>query len=66
LLGLAFSNIGILSGTSMTFQTVLQRGGPITMLFSWNVVAFFMFCVALSLAEICSLYPTTGGLYYWV
>ncbi|KAL9545382.1 hypothetical protein MBANPS3_007174 [Mucor bainieri] len=23
-------------------------------------------CVALSLAEICSLYPTSGGLYYWV
>lgn len=36
------------------------------MLISWNLVAFFMICVALSLAEICSLYPTSGGLYYWV
>ncbi|KAL0139284.1 amino acid/polyamine transporter I [Mucor lusitanicus] len=64
--GLAFSNIGILSNTSATFQTVLQRGGPVTMLLSWNIVAIFMMCVALSLAEICSLYPTSGGLYYWV
>ncbi|KAI8075845.1 uncharacterized protein B0P05DRAFT_145669 [Gilbertella persicaria] len=64
--GLAFSNIGILSNTSATFQTVLQRGGPVIMLLSWNTVAMFMLCVALSLAEICSLYPQSGGLYYWV
>ncbi|GAA5795239.1 hypothetical protein HPULCUR_000594 [Helicostylum pulchrum] len=64
--GLAFTNIGILSNTSATFQTVLQRGGPVTMLLSWNIVAMFMMCVALSLAEVCSLYPTSGGLYYWV
>ncbi|KAI8877537.1 amino acid transporter [Backusella circina FSU 941] len=64
--GLAFSNIGILSNTSVTFDTVLQRGGPLIMLLSWNIVAAFMMCIALSLAEICSLYPTSGGLYYWV
>ncbi|KAI8369507.1 uncharacterized protein BYT42DRAFT_113067 [Radiomyces spectabilis] len=64
--GLAFTNIGILSNTSATFQTVLQRGGPVVMLVSWNIVAVFMICIALSLSEICSLYPTSGGLYYWV
>ncbi|EMS55586.1 Uncharacterized amino-acid permease C15C4.04c [Triticum urartu] len=31
----------------------------------WLVVAFFNGCVALSMAEICSAYPTSGGLYYW-
>ncbi|KAI8326795.1 amino acid/polyamine transporter I, partial [Choanephora cucurbitarum] len=36
------------------------------MLLSWNLVAFFMFCVACALAELCSLYPKSGGLYYWV
>lgn len=36
------------------------------MLLSWNIVAMLMLCVALSLAEVCSLYPTSGGLYYWV
>jgi len=25
-----------------------------------------MFLIALSLAEICSCYPTMGGLYFWV
>lgn len=50
----------------LIYYPVLQRGGPVTMLLSWNIVAMFMMCVALSLAEICSLYPTSGGLYYWV
>ncbi|KAI9252780.1 hypothetical protein EDC94DRAFT_508105, partial [Helicostylum pulchrum] len=65
-IGLAFTNIGILSNTSATFQTGNHVGGPVTMLLSWNIVAMFMMCVALSLAEVCSLYPTSGGLYYWV
>ncbi|KAI9322095.1 amino acid/polyamine transporter I [Dichotomocladium elegans] len=64
--GLSFANIGILSNTSATFQTVLQRGGPRTMILAWNLVSFFMICIALSLAEICSLYATSGGIYYWV
>ncbi|KAI7876352.1 amino acid transporter, partial [Lichtheimia hyalospora FSU 10163] len=64
--GLAFANIGILSNTSATFQTVLQRGGPRTVVLAWNLVSLFMICIALSLAEICSLYATSGGVYYWV
>uniref|UniRef100_M8CZR3 Putative amino-acid permease n=1 Tax=Aegilops tauschii TaxID=37682 RepID=M8CZR3_AEGTA len=35
------------------------------MTLGWLVVAFFNGCVALSMAEICSAYPTSGGLYYW-
>ncbi|ORE13575.1 hypothetical protein BCV71DRAFT_188886, partial [Rhizopus microsporus] len=41
-------------------------GGPVTMLLCWNIAAVFMICVALSLAETCSMYPESGGLYYWV
>nr|ACL53774.1 unknown [Zea mays] len=35
------------------------------MTLGWLVVATFNGCVALSMAEICSAYPTSGGLYYW-
>ncbi|KAL1929758.1 hypothetical protein VTP01DRAFT_1896 [Rhizomucor pusillus] len=63
--GLSFANIGILANTSATFQTVLQRGGPMIMLVTWNGVAVFMACIALALGEICSMYATSGGLYYW-
>jgi amino acid transporter len=62
--GLAFTNIGILSNLSASFQTGILSGGPVAMVSSWNVVAFFMLCIALSLAEICSAYPF-NGIYYW-
>ncbi|KAI7848415.1 amino acid/polyamine transporter I [Circinella umbellata] len=63
--GLAFANIGIVCNTSATFQTVLQRGGPVIMILCWNLVSMFMICIALALSEICSLYATSGGVYYW-
>ena len=31
----------------------------------WIAVCFFSMFVAVSMAEICSSYPTAGGLYYW-
>ncbi|ORZ23041.1 hypothetical protein BCR42DRAFT_127948 [Absidia repens] len=62
----AFSNIGILANTSATFQTALQRGGPITVLLGWNLVGLLAISISLSFAEICSIYPTSGGLYIWI
>lgn len=35
------------------------------MTWGWMVASFFTMIVALSMAEICSAYPTSGGLYYW-
>ncbi|SAM02043.1 hypothetical protein [Absidia glauca] len=64
--GLAFSNIGIFANTSATFQTVLQRGGPVSALLGWNIVAIMAIAISLSLAEICSVFHTSGGLYVWV
>ena len=34
--------------------------------FRHQICSLFMLLIALSLAEICSAYPTMGGLYYWV
>lgn len=31
----------------------------------WLVCAPFLMCIALSLAELSSAAPTSGGLYYW-
>ncbi|KAI0033568.1 amino acid transporter [Vararia minispora EC-137] len=65
-LGLSFCAIGILTGMSSAFQTGLFSGGPLGLFWGWNICSFFMFLIALSLAEICSAYPTMGGLYFWV
>ncbi|KAJ7268040.1 amino acid/polyamine transporter I [Mycena rebaudengoi] len=65
-LGISFCAIGILTGMSSAFQTGLFSGGPIGLFWGWNIVSIFMLLIALSLAEICSVYPTLGGVYFWV
>lgn len=65
-LGMSFCNVGILTGMSSAFQTRLFSGGPLGLFWGWNICCLFMFLVALSFAEICSSYPTMGGLYFWV
>ncbi|XP_044973398.1 amino-acid permease BAT1 homolog isoform X1 [Hordeum vulgare subsp. vulgare] len=61
----SFSIISVLTGVTSTYNTGLRYGGPASMTLGWLVVAAFNGCVALSMAEICSAYPTSGGLYYW-
>ncbi|PUZ53042.1 hypothetical protein GQ55_5G021400 [Panicum hallii var. hallii] len=61
----SFSIISVLAGVTTTYNTGLRYGGPASMTLGWLVVAAFNGCVALSMAEICSAYPTSGGLYYW-
>ncbi|KAJ3542968.1 hypothetical protein NM688_g5918 [Phlebia brevispora] len=65
-LGISFCAIGILTGMSSAFQTGLFSGGPLGLFWGWNICSAFMLLIALSLAEICSAYPTMGGLYFWV
>ncbi|CAL5006804.1 unnamed protein product [Urochloa decumbens] len=61
----SFSMISVMMGVTTTYNTGLRYGGPASMTLGWLVVATFNGCVALSMAEICSAYPTSGGLYYW-
>ncbi|XAR52460.1 hypothetical protein NMG60_11020554 [Bertholletia excelsa] len=35
------------------------------MIWGWPIVGFLSLIVGLSMAEICSAYPTSGGLYFW-
>lgn len=44
----------------------MMSGGSIAIIWGWILVSVFTFGVGLSLAEICSAYPVTGGLYIWV
>ncbi|KAJ3694090.1 hypothetical protein LUZ60_009570 [Juncus effusus] len=57
--------ISVLIGVTTTYNTGLRYGGPVSMTIGWLVVSFFTSCVGLSMAEICSAFPTSGGLYYW-
>ncbi|KAK1301762.1 hypothetical protein QJS10_CPB12g00282 [Acorus calamus] len=61
----SFSIISVLTGITTLYNTGLTFGGPVAMTFGWFVAGFFTMSVGLSMAEICSSYPTSGGLYYW-
>jgi amino acid transporter len=43
----------------------LTTGGPAMVIWGWCIVVLMTMTVALSMAEICSAYPTSGGLYFW-
>lgn len=61
----SFSIISVLTGITTLYNTGLTFGGPLGTTYGWFVAGFFTMLVGLSMAEICSSYPTSGGLYYW-
>lgn len=61
----SFSIISVVTGITTLYNTGLTFGGPATMTFGWFVAGAFTMTVGLSMAEICSSFPTSGGLYYW-
>jgi amino acid transporter len=61
----SFSIISVLTGVTTLYNTGLNFGGPATMTFGWFVAGAFTMAVGASMAEICSSFPTSGGLYYW-
>ena len=52
-------------GLSTTLYITLTDGQSITVLYGWIFVSFISLCIASSLAEICAVFPTAGGVYYW-
>jgi amino acid transporter len=63
--GMALSVVSISSGISSLFAYGMITGGPVVMIWGWLIVSLFTLFVALGMAEICSAYPTSGGLYFW-
>ena len=51
-------------GLSTTFYYPLVGGGPTNIIWGWVGVSVIILCVAASLGEITSVYPTSGGVYF--
>jgi amino acid transporter len=62
---ISFSIISILAGGMTSFWLGLVTSGPIVITLGWIIVGFFALLVGMAMGEICSAYPTAGGLYYW-
>ena len=61
----SFSVISILTGATQLYGYGLSHGGPLQLTAGWCVVSLFTLCVALSMAELASSYPTAGASYHW-
>jgi amino acid permease (GABA permease) len=61
----SFTIISILSGCLTLYQFGMNTGGPVMIVWGWPIVGAFTLMVGLAMAEVCSSYPTAGGLYYW-
>jgi amino acid transporter len=61
----SFTIISILSGCLTLFGFGMITGGPASSAYGWPIVGILVTFVSLAMAEICSSYPTAGGLYYW-
>ncbi|KAK6146837.1 hypothetical protein DH2020_020706 [Rehmannia glutinosa] len=55
----------LLTGVTTLYNTGLTYGGPLSFVYGWLIAGCFTMFVGYSMAEICSAYPTSGGLYYW-
>lgn len=53
------------AGVSSSLQLALLQGGPVTLVYSIIISTIGYFAVALSLAELASVYPTAGGQYHF-
>lgn len=65
ILGLSFAIIAAPYGLSTTLYITLPNGQSVSVLWGWVLVSIISICIAASLAEICAVYPTAGGVYYW-
>ncbi|KAI8891991.1 amino acid/polyamine transporter I [Globomyces pollinis-pini] len=63
--GLVLTNASTLIGVIPLFSQAMNLGGPVAFTWGWLITGSFVCCIGLSLAEICSTYPTAGGLYYY-
>jgi amino acid permease (GABA permease) len=61
----SFTIISILSGCLTLYGFGLNTGGPAVIVWGWPIVGLMTLLVGLAMAEVCSSYPTAGGLYYW-
>src|SRR5436305_6128838 len=61
----SFTIISILSGCLTLYGYGMNTGGPVVMTIGWPIVGVLVIIVGLAMAEICSSFPTAGGLYYW-
>ncbi|KAL4777769.1 amino acid permease-domain-containing protein [Aspergillus nidulans var. acristatus] len=60
----SFAVLGLLPSFASTMYYGMGYAGTAGMVWGWIIAMIFIQCVAMSMAELCSAMPTSGGLYY--
>jgi amino acid permease (GABA permease) len=60
----AVSISGLFATVATTFSFPLIAGGAASVVWSWIISGAGCMCIALSVAELVSAYPTSGGMYF--
>ncbi|KAI0021752.1 amino acid/polyamine transporter I [Xylariomycetidae sp. FL0641] len=66
MLGLAFAILNTWTALAASISLALPSGGPSAVVWGLIVAGLCNLCLAASLAEFLSAYPTAGGQYHWV
>ncbi|KAI4668731.1 uncharacterized protein J4E78_002559 [Alternaria triticimaculans] len=64
-LGMCLAMVAVPYGIGGPLMSAIYGGGQLSIFVGVLVVLFFNGCVAISLAELASRYPTSSGVYYW-
>jgi amino acid transporter len=59
--GIAFSIIGVLPSIASVLVYALPNGGPVAMGWGWAVASLGVLSIGISMAELASAAPTSGG-----
>ncbi|KAI0163117.1 GABA permease gaba [Pestalotiopsis sp. NC0098] len=65
MLGLAFAILNTWTALAASISLALPSGGPSSVVWGLIVAGLCNLCLAASLAEFLSAYPTAGGQYHW-
>lgn len=66
MLGLAFAILNSWTALAVSMSVALPSGGPTSVIWGLITAGICSICLASSLAEFLSAYPTAGGQYHWV
>ena len=62
---LSLNVICVLISITIGFGYTMQTGGSGVAVWSWIIGSIFTILIGLSLAEMCSVYPSAGAVYHW-
>ena len=62
---LGFNVVSVLISITIYFDESMKGGGSGVAIWSWIIGSIFTILISLSLAEMCSVYPSAGAVYHW-